>query len=44
MLGATVMERGLAVGGAKWRGRCLVMGGVRGRGIDWACGGCGAKK
>ena len=33
MLGAGVMERGWTVSGAKWRGRWLVLGGVRGRGL-----------
>ena len=36
MLGASVMERGWTVSGAKWRGRWLVLGGVRGKGMDWA--------
>ena len=35
MLGASVMERGSAVSGAKWRGRWLVLGGVRGLGLRW---------
>ena len=31
-----VIERGWTVSGAKWRGRWLVLEGVRGRGMDWA--------
>ena len=36
MLGASVKERGWTVSGAKWRGVWLVLGRVRGRGMDWA--------
>ena len=44
MLGASVMGRGWTISGAKWRGGWLVLGGTMGRGMDWACGGCGAKQ
>ena len=36
MLGASVMKRSQTVSGAKWRGRWLVLEGVRGRDIGWA--------